>query len=126
LPVQVVHGDPAFDAFILDGARVEEDGMVDWSATMGAPVLYDLGTVAAACRGHPDRLSAFLRGYLGVDPTLAGQVQRLGTFTRLRWMCTAVYFADRIDRGIERNASPSANRLGLAEAYAQLNLHTRG
>ena len=126
LLVHVVHGDPAFDAFVLNGARVEDDGMVDWSATMGAPVLYDLGTVAALCRRQPDRLSAFLQGYLDIDPTITDQVQRLSTFTRLRWMCTAVYLADRIDRGVERGASPEGNRLGLAEAYAQLNVPTSG
>jgi homoserine kinase type II len=126
LPVQVVHGDPAFDAFILDEARAEHDGIVDWSATMGAPILYDLGTVAAVYRGHSDRLAVFLQGYLDVEPTAADQLRLLKTFTRLRWMCTALYFADRVARGIVRGAPPEANRLGLAEAYAQLNAGAHG
>ena len=99
LVVQVVHGDPAFDAFILDEARVEDDGMIDWSATMGAPALYDLGTVAAVYRRHPGRLAPFLQGYLDVEPAIADQLRFLETFTRLRWMCTALYFADRTARG---------------------------
>lgn len=126
LALQVVHGDPASDAFILDEARVEDDGMIDWSATMGAPALYDLGTVAAVSRGHPSRLAAFLQGYLDIEPTIADQLRLLNTFTRLRWMCTALYFADRIARGIVRGGLPEANRLGLAEAHAQLNSDAHG
>ena len=83
LVVQVVHGDPAFDAFILDEAGVEDDGMIDWSATMGAPALYDLGTVAALYRRHPGRLAAFRQGYLDVAPAIADQLRFLETFTRL-------------------------------------------
>ena len=90
LVVQVVHGDPVFDAFILDEARVEDDGMIDWSATMGAPALYDLATVAAVSRRHPGRLAAFLQGYLDVESAIADQLRLLQTFTRLRWMCTAL------------------------------------
>ena len=126
LPVQVVHGDPAFDAFILDKGRAEHDGIIDWSATMGAPILYDLGTVAAVCHGRSDRLAVFLEGYLDVEPTVVDQIPLVNTFTRLRWMCTALYFADRIARGIDRGASPEANRLGLAEAYVQLNSDAHG
>jgi Ser/Thr protein kinase RdoA (MazF antagonist) len=126
LAVQVVHGDPAFDAFILDVVRVEDDGMIDWSATMGAPALYDLGTVAAAYRRHPGRLAAFVQGYLDVEPTIADQLRLLETFTRLRWMCTALYFADRIARGIVRGGPPEANRLGLAEAHGELNSDAHG
>lgn len=121
LAVQVVHGDPALDAFVLADARGEDDGMVDWSATMGAPALYDLGTVAAVNRGRPDRLAPFLQGYLDVQPTVADQLGLLRTFIRLRWMCTALYFADRIARGIVRGGPPEANGTGLAEAYAQLS-----
>ena len=93
---------------------------------MGAPILYDLGTVAAVCRGHSDRLAVFLEGYLDVEPTVVDQIPLLNTFTRSRWMCTALYFADRIARGIDRGGSPEANRLGLAEAYTQLNSGAHG
>lgn len=123
---QVVHGDPTFDAFVLDAARVVDDGMIDWSATMGAPALYDLGTVAAVYRRHPGRFAAFLRGYLDVEPAIADQLRFLETFTRLRWMCTALYFADRIARGIVRGGPPEANRLGLAEAHCELNPDAHG
>ena len=88
--------------------------------------MYDLGTVAAVCRGHPDRLAVVVQGYLDVEPIVADQLRLLKTFTRLRWMCTALYFADRVARGIVRGAPPEANRLGLAEAYAQLNSGAHG
>ena len=123
LPVQVVHGDPAFDAFVLAPGTVPDrrrDGMIDWAATMGAPALYDLGTVAAVNADHPDRLQAVLRGYLAAAPGRAAELHRLPAFTRLRWMCVALYFADRIARGIVRGADTGANHRGLAEAHHRL------
>jgi Ser/Thr protein kinase RdoA (MazF antagonist) len=125
LAVQVVHGDPAADAFVLDETRGADDGIIDWSATSGAPALYDLGTVAAIQRGHRGRWDAFLQGYLDVEPAVAGQLPLLGTFARLRWTCTALYFADRIARGIVRGGPPEANRVGLAEAHAHLAARRR-
>ena len=122
LVVQVVHGDPAYDSFRLadDAIRVERDGMIDWAATMTAPALYDLGTVAALNTGHPDRLRAFTRGYLDVDPGRAAELPTVPTFARLRWMCVALYFADRIASGTVRGGSAAANRTGLAEAHCRL------
>jgi len=125
LLVQVVHGDPALDAFVLaagaaDRTDEEQDGIIDWAATMAAPALYDLGTVAAVNADRPDGLHAVLRGYLDVEPGRAAELRRLPEFTRLRWMCVALYFADRIARGIVRGGSSEANHRGLAEAHRNL------
>lgn len=125
LEVQVVHGDPAADAFRLGSGTCatgdrQRDGLIDWSAAMAAPALYDLGTVAAINAGHPDRLHAVVSGYLGTQPTRAIELHRLPTFARLRWMCVALYFADRIARGIVRGGSVDANHRGLAEARVRL------
>jgi Ser/Thr protein kinase RdoA (MazF antagonist) len=114
LPVQVVHGDPARDAFILNDDLPDRDGVVDWSATMGAPVLYDLGTVSAT---DPSGLRSFLDGYLAVAPEPIDHLSCLDTFTRLRWMCVALYAADRIARGILRGGPENMNRQLLARAY---------
>lgn len=121
LRVQVVHGDPAPDAFVLDDACAEADGVIDWSATMGAPALYDLGTVTALHRRHPGRIAAVLQGYRDVQPAIADDLRLLDTFVRLRWMCTALYFADRIVRGVTRGGAPHANTAGLAEARDHLS-----
>ena len=122
LRVQVVHADPANDAFRLgpDTTVADEDGLIDWAATMAAPALYDLGTVAALNADHPDRLQTVLRGYLPVEPARADELHRLPTFTRLRWMCVALYFADRLARGIVRGSSVEANQRGLLEAQTHL------
>jgi Ser/Thr protein kinase RdoA (MazF antagonist) len=125
LRVQVVHGDPAADAFRLAPATGttddrHRDGLIDWAATMTAPALYDIGTVAAVNAAHSDRLHAVVRGYGRTQPATPTELRRLPTFTRLRWMCVALYFADRIARGIVRGGSADANQRGLTEARARL------
>lgn len=47
------------------------------------------------------------------------ELAHLDTMIRARWMANAIYSADRIERGIERNSrSPTMNRDGSAAAYA--------
>lgn len=118
LPVRIVHGDPGCDAFLLHRDAPERDGLIDWSATMGAPALYDVGSVAVLTLDTPEALRNCVRGYLDVVPNFAGQLRYLETFIRLRWMCQAIYFADRIARGIVRAGSDAVNRQALSRAYA--------
>jgi Ser/Thr protein kinase RdoA (MazF antagonist) len=68
MPVQVVHGDPAREAFVLDRTRPERDGLIDWSATMGAPALYDLGCLTVTTGDRPDAVRHCVRGYVDVAP----------------------------------------------------------
>jgi Ser/Thr protein kinase RdoA (MazF antagonist) len=124
LPIAVVHGDPTRDAFLLHPADPEQDGIIDWSATLGAPAVYDLGTVAAVHAEEPGVVDGILRGYADVDRGIAGQLPLLPILTRLRWMCTALYFADRIARGIVRGGSAESNQHGLTRATAGLAART--
>lgn len=121
LRVGVVHGDPGLDGFRLRDDPGHRDGLVDWSAAMQAPLLYDLGSLAVITRHHPHLLTWALDGYQHVAPEISEELGHLGTFVRLRWMCHAIYFASRLDRGITRGAGSAAeNEKGLAEAHAGL------
>jgi len=118
LTVGVVHGDPNADAFRLHGETPQHDGLIDWSAAMQAPVLYDLGCFAVMTWDVPEARGHFIDGYLEHSPQLAGEMKHLNVFVRLRWMCNAIYFSARIARGIVRGAeSMEHNEEGLATAY---------
>ncbi|MES4901879.1 MULTISPECIES: phosphotransferase [unclassified Streptomyces] len=117
----VVHGDPGLDAFRLRDESPQDDGLIDWAAAMEAPLLYDLASFAVMTRETPEALPPCLEGYRHVAPEVGGELRHLGVFVRLRWMCHAIYFASRIERGIIRGATSEAeNRERLAEAYAGL------
>ncbi|KAK1184378.1 phosphotransferase [Streptomyces sp. NBS 14/10] len=117
--IGVVHGDPGLDSFRLHDESPLRDGLIDWSATMEAPILYDLGSFAVMTRGAPQMLQYFLSGYLEVTPELSDEVKYLDAFIKLRWMCNAIYFSARISRGIVRGVNSAAdNERGLMEAYA--------
>lgn len=117
----VVHGDPGLDAFRLRDESPQEDGLIDWAAAMEAPLLYDLASFAVMTRETPEALPPCLEGYRHVAPEVSGELRHLGVFVRLRWMCHAIYFASRLERGITRGAASEAeNRERLSEAYAGL------
>ncbi|MEV4174774.1 phosphotransferase [Nonomuraea sp. NPDC049709] len=119
LPIGVVHGDPGLDSFRLSEHFPAQDGLVDWGATLQAPLLYDLACVAVLTRDTPQALRHVLDGYRMVDPAIARDLDHLDLFVRVRWMAHAIYFADRIERGVLRGVSgPAGNENGLAEAYA--------
>ncbi|WP_405782671.1 phosphotransferase enzyme family protein [Streptomyces sp. NBC_00859] len=122
LRVGVVHGDPGLDGFRLREERADRlDGLVDWSAAMQAPLLYDLGCLSVITRHEPHLLPWALDGYLRVLPDASGELVHLDAFVKLRWMCNAVYFAARLESGITRGAGSAAeNQKGLAEAYEGL------
>jgi Ser/Thr protein kinase RdoA (MazF antagonist) len=121
LRIGVVHGDPGLDGFRLREEPDRRDGLVDWSAAMQAPLLYDLGCLAVITRHDPRLLTWALDGYQRVAPEVAGELGHLGAFVKLRWMCNAIYFAARLDSGIIRGAASAAeNEKGLAEACGGL------
>ncbi|GAA2207476.1 hypothetical protein GCM10009850_029340 [Nonomuraea monospora] len=115
----VVHGDPGPGSFRLSEHAPARDGLIDWGAVLQAPVLYDLACAAVLTRDTPQALRHFLDGYRTVDPSMARDLDHLDLFVRVRWMANAIYFADRIARGVRRGpGGPAANEEGLAEAYA--------
>lgn len=116
--IGVAHGDPALDNFRISEESPKLDGLIDWSATMEAPVLYDLASFAVMTWPDPRMLSQCLAGYQDVTPELVHELDHLNTFIRLRWMSNAIYFSARIARGIVRGAaSAEENQKKLAEAY---------
>ncbi|TDC06380.1 hypothetical protein E1267_16640 [Nonomuraea longispora] len=115
----VVNGDPGLDGFRLSERSPEEDGLVDWGAVLQAPILYDLACTAVLTRETPHAIRHVVAGYQAVDPAIADELPCLDTFVRLRWMAHAIYFSDRIERGLLRGVSSAAgNEEGLEEAYA--------
>lgn len=125
LRIGVVHGDPGLDGFRLREEPGRRDGLVDWSAAMQAPLLYDLGCLAVITRRDPHLLTWALDGYRHVAPEVSEELGHLGAFVKLRWMCNAIYFAARLDSGITRGGGSAAeNQRGLAEAYAGLTAGT--
>ncbi|MEU6713626.1 phosphotransferase [Nonomuraea sp. NPDC046802] len=117
----IVNGDPGLDGFRLNDRSPALDGLVDWGAVLQGPVLYDLACVAVLTRDTPHVFGHILDGYRDADPDVEAELAHLGTFIRLRWTATAIYFADRIERGQLRGvADAEGNRRGLAEAYAGL------
>jgi hypothetical protein len=60
------------------------------------------------------------RGYSQVVemPEIGPQLACLGRLVQARWVAQAIYFAARIERGIDRGpGGPAANHEGLAAAY---------
>jgi Ser/Thr protein kinase RdoA (MazF antagonist) len=121
LRLGAVHGDPGPDAFRLHGTPPHEDGLIDWGAAMEAPLLYDLACVAVLTRGTPGAPAACTAGYRQAVPEADAELRHLDALVRLRWLCHAVYFAARLERGTVRGpGGEEANRAGLAEAAAHL------
>ena len=128
LSISVIHGDPGLSGFLLadhsgDASRTDEttqDGIIDWVTTMRGPLLYDLACVVVMTeRSGPQVARWFTEGYVAQMPEVRSQLPYLDCLVKARWMANAIYFADRIERGIERGSgSPTTNQDGLAEAYA--------
>jgi hypothetical protein len=77
------------------------------------------------CAGHPHVADWFTEGYVEVRPGIRPQLAHLDVLAKARWIANAIWFASRIERGIERGAhSPTMNQDGLAEAYAGMTAST--
>jgi Ser/Thr protein kinase RdoA (MazF antagonist) len=121
LSMSIIHADPGPDGFLLrgDGTR---DALIDWATTLYGPLLYDLASFAVATRSAgPQAARWFIEGYTAAAPEIVPQFGALDWLIKARYLANAIYFSSRIQRGIERgSASPTANRDGLAAAYAGL------
>jgi Ser/Thr protein kinase RdoA (MazF antagonist) len=119
LSISVIHADPGPDGFLLggDGAR---GALIDWATTLRGPLLYDLACFTVITRpAGPHVARWFTEGYAAQMPEIGPQLAHLDCLVKARWLANAIYFSSRIERGIERGSeSPTANRDGLAAAYA--------
>jgi len=108
----ILHGDPAPEAFVDDGADV---GLIDWGAACYGPLLYD---VASAWMYTGERVvDAYARaGPLGPD-----ELEHAADFLAFRFALQAWYFSTRLAgndlTGLE---SRDDNLKGLADARAGL------
>ncbi len=118
LPVGLIHADPGPDAFRLHPTDPDQDALIDWATTLRGPRLYDLACFAVTTdAAGPSAAQWFADGYREVTPQISAQLEHLPCFIRARWMANAIYFADRIARGIRRGSqSPTANQDGLDDA----------
>lgn len=121
LTIGIVHGDPGLSCFLLGDDDC--DAMIDWATTMRGPLLYDLACVAVMNTrdGNPQVARWLIEGYVEQRPEIGAELDHLNCLVKARWLANTVYFASRIERGIERgSSSPTTNQDGLAEAYAGL------
>lgn len=118
LSIGVIHADPEF--LLADDADDADDAVIDWATTLRGPLVYDLACVAVMTRrAGPQVARWFTEGYAAQLPEIRPQLAHLDSLIRARWLANAIYFADRIERDIERGSeSPTTNQDGLAEAYA--------
>jgi hypothetical protein len=57
-------------------------------------------------------------GHAQEMPEIGPELAHLGRLEQARWVAQAIYFASRIERGIDRgHGTPNANQEGLATAY---------
>ena len=148
LSISVIHGDPGLSGFLLadhtgDSSHTEDsshtggtshadentqDGIIDWVTTMRGPLLYDLACFAVMTeRSGPQVTRWFTEGYAAQMPEVRSELPYLDCLVKARWLANAIYFADRIERDIERgSASPTTNQDGLAEAYAGMTASRSG
>lgn len=119
LSISVIHGDPGAEGFLLNGDG-GMDALIDWATAMRGPLLYDLACFAVTTmQAEPRAVRWLAEGYAELMPEIGPQLDYLDWLIKARWLANAIYFAARIERGISRGSdSPTANRDGLAAAYA--------
>jgi homoserine kinase type II len=119
LTVSVIHADPGPDGFLLSGDGTQ-DALIDWATPLRGPLLYDLACFAViTAPAGPHVARWFAEGYAARMPQIRPQLAYLDCLVKARWLANAIYFAARIERGIERGSdSLTANQDGLAAAYA--------
>jgi len=116
----VLHGDPAPEAFLLDG-RTGRTALIDWGSACTGPLMYDVAS-AVMYAGGPERATALLDGYLAAGPVGRDELEAtLPTLLRFRWAVQADWFAGRIaTRDETGNEDPRDNWTGLYHARDSL------
>jgi Ser/Thr protein kinase RdoA (MazF antagonist) len=119
LTISLIHADPGPDGFLLSDADAGQDALIDWATPLRGPLLYDLASFAVLTRAAgADVARWFADGYAREMPEIGPQLAHLGCLIQARWVAQAIYFASRIERGIDRGQdAPNANEEGLAAAY---------
>ena len=116
----LLHADPAPEAFRLDPAT-GRCGVIDWSAALRGPLLYDLAS-AVMYLGGPGRATAMTEAYLASGALSRAEAEAgLALMLRFRWAVQADYFARRITAGdLTGIAGPHENEKGLEDARRAL------
>ncbi|MEV4313277.1 phosphotransferase [Actinocrispum sp. NPDC049592] len=112
----LLHCDPAPEAFRLNHTT-GVCGLIDWSAAIRGPLLYDLAS-AAMYVGGVDQADCLIEAYLerGVVTEAEAELGLL-TMVRFRWAVQADYFARRLTTGDLTGVTSSAdNEKGLEDA----------
>ena len=119
LTISLIHADPGPDSFLLSSTGAGEDALIDWATPLRGPLLYDLASFAMLTRPTgPHAALWFTEGYAQEMPEIGPELAHLGCLVQARWVAQAIYFASRIERGIDRGPGPpNANQEGLATAY---------
>lgn len=122
LTISLIHADPGPGSFLLSDTGAGPDALIDWATTLRGPLLYDLASFAVLTRPAAPHAARWLtEGYAAEMPEIGPQLAHLGWLVQARWVAQAIYFASRIERGIDRGpGGPTANEEGLATAYQQL------
>jgi Ser/Thr protein kinase RdoA (MazF antagonist) len=120
LAITLIHSDPGLESFLLNDAEPARDGLIDWATPLRGPTGYDLASLQVLLSSHDARSAGWcIEGYLAECPEVGDQLPLLPLLVRVRWMAHVIYFASRIDRGIDRGSpTADANETGLAEAYS--------
>jgi Ser/Thr protein kinase RdoA (MazF antagonist) len=110
----ILHGDPAPEAFVDDGADV---GLIDWGSACHGPLLFDL----ASAWMYTDRSAELVDAYAAANPLAPSELALLPDFLALRWALQAWYFSERLRSGDLTGLSDGEdNEKGLADARAFL------
>jgi Ser/Thr protein kinase RdoA (MazF antagonist) len=119
LTISLIHADPGPDSFLLGASDARQDALIDWATPLRGPLVYDLASFAVLTRPAGLRVARwFTEGYAKEMPQISPQLDRLGSLVQARWVVQAIYFASRIERGIDRGpGTRAANEEGLATAY---------
>lgn len=120
LTISLIHADPGPDSFLLSEAGPGPDALIDWATPLRGPLLYDLASFAVLTGAAAAQAARwFIAGYASEMPEIGPQLAHLDCFVKVRWAVQAIYFASRIERGIDRGpGAPDVNQDGLAAAYA--------